>query len=49
MPDSILLASRPSVTPFMVYDRRSALSRALYPGAQVLFCTAVQHPCTSFA
>jgi hypothetical protein len=25
----------------MVFDRRSALSRALYAGAQVLFCPAM--------
>jgi hypothetical protein len=29
------------VAPLMVYDRRSTLSRALYAGAQVLFCPAV--------
>jgi len=37
--DSILLASRASVPPLMVYGRRSALSRALYAGTQVLFCS----------
>jgi hypothetical protein len=39
--DSTLLASRASVSLLMVYDRRSALSRALYAGAQVLFCSAM--------
>jgi len=39
--DSTLLASRASVPLLMVYDRRSALSRALYAGAQVLFCSAM--------
>ena len=37
--DSILLSSRARVAPLMGYDRRSALSRALYAGAQVLFCS----------
>jgi len=41
MPDSILLSSRAGVAPLKVYDRRSALSRALYAGAQVLFCSAM--------
>jgi hypothetical protein len=36
--DSTLLAWRASVPLFMVYVRRSALSRALYAGTQVLFC-----------
>jgi hypothetical protein len=35
---SSLLASRASVPLFMVYVRRSALSRALHTGTQVLFC-----------
>jgi hypothetical protein len=39
--DSILLASRASVPLLMVYGRRSALSRALHTGAQVLFCSAL--------
>jgi hypothetical protein len=37
--DSTLLSSRASATPLMVYDRRSALSRALYAGTKVLFCS----------
>jgi hypothetical protein len=28
-----------SAAPLMVYGRRSALSRALYAGAKVLFCS----------
>ena len=36
--DGTLLASWVSVLLLMVYDRRSALSRALYAGTQVLFC-----------
>jgi hypothetical protein len=39
--DSVLLASRASAPLLMVYDRRSTLSRALYAGAQVLFCSAL--------
>jgi hypothetical protein len=39
--DSILLASRASGPLLMVYGRRSALSRALHTGAQVLFCSAL--------
>src|SRR5580704_9306067 len=39
--DSILLSSRASVGPAMVYDRRFALSRPLYAGTQVLFCSAM--------
>jgi len=38
---SILLSSRASMAPFMVYGRRCALSRALYAGAKVLFCSAM--------
>jgi hypothetical protein len=38
-PDSILLSSQASVGPLVVYDRRSALSRALYAGTKVLFCS----------
>src|SRR5216683_7199644 len=40
--DSILLSSRARTAPPMVYDRRSALSRALYAGAKVLFCPATR-------
>jgi hypothetical protein len=39
--DSILLSSWASVAPLMVCGGRSALSRALYAGAQVLFCSAM--------
>ena len=35
------LATRASVPLRMVYDRRSTLSRALYAGTQVLFCSAM--------
>jgi hypothetical protein len=35
--DGILLSSRASVAPLMVCGGRSALSRALYAGTQVLF------------
>jgi len=35
------LAARASVPLRMVYDRRSTLSRALYAGTQVLFCSAM--------
>jgi hypothetical protein len=38
--DSILLALRASVRLLVVHDQRSALSRALYAGTQVLFCSA---------
>jgi hypothetical protein len=41
LPDSILLSSRASEAPLMVYDRPSTLSRALYTGTQVLFCPAM--------
>jgi hypothetical protein len=37
--DSILLSSQPGVTPPVVSDRRSALSRALCAGTKVLFCS----------
>jgi len=37
--DSILLSSRARRTPLMVYGRRSALSRVLYAGTKVLFCS----------
>jgi ABC-type lipopolysaccharide export system ATPase subunit len=39
--DSILLSLWASAAPLMVYDRRSARSRALYAGTQVLFCSAM--------
>jgi hypothetical protein len=39
--DCILLSSRASAAPLMVHDRHSARSRALYAGAQVLFCSAM--------
>jgi hypothetical protein len=39
--DSILLSSWASAAPLMVYGRRSALSGALYAGAQVLFCSVM--------
>ena len=41
LPDSILLSSRASEAPLLVYDRPSTLSRALHAGTQVLFCPAM--------